>query len=49
MEKKLIKRFMKKNQKDKSIIVIKNGDELYVNWKDYDNSFNSGTVKKHIT
>ena len=49
MEKKLIKRFMKKNRKDKSIIVIKNGDELYVNWKDYDNSFNSWTVKKDIT
>ena len=39
--KKLLEHFMKKNCKR----LIK-GDKLYVKWKGYDNSFNTGLIQK---
>ena len=53
MEKKLMKRFMKKNCKRQIKHNLgskkeqrKNADKLYVNWKGYDNQFNSWIDKK---
>ena len=54
-EEKLLKRFIKMNckketnQKEFRIekVMKRKGDELYVKWKIYDNSFNSWINKKH--
>ena len=53
MENKLMKRFMKKNCKRQIKHNLgskkeqrKNADKLYVNWKGYDNRFNSWIDKK---
>ena len=55
-EEKLLKRFIKMNCKKKKTnqkefriekAMKRKGDELYVKWKIYDNSFNSWINKKH--
>ena len=54
-EEKLLKRFIKMNCKKKTNqkefriekVMKRKGDELYVKWKIYDNSFNSWINKKH--
>ena len=44
------KELQKTNQKEFSIekVIKRKGDKLYVNWKGYDNSFNSWIDKKDI-
>ena len=48
MEKK--KKLQKANQKESGIekVIKRKGDNLYVKWKGYDNSFNSWIDKKDI-
>ena len=48
MEKK--KKLQKANQKESRIekVINRKGDNLYVKWKGYDNSFNSWIDKKDI-
>ena len=55
MVKKLLEHFMKKelqktNRKEFRIekVIERKGDNLYVKWKGYDNSFNSWTDKKDL-
>ena len=55
MVKKLLEHFMKKklqkpNQEELTIekLIKRKGDKLYVEWKGYDNSFNSWIDKKDI-
>ena len=55
MVKKLLERFTKRNCKNKNQkeftvgkILKKKGHKLYVNWKDYDSSFNSWIDKKNV-
>ena len=49
MVKKSLEYFMKKNCKRLIKTVIKRkGDKLYVKWKGYDNSFNSGIDEKDL-
>ena len=42
------KELQKTNQKEFKIekLIRRKGDKLYVNWKSYNNSFNSGLIKK---
>ena len=44
------KELQKKNQKEFRIdkVIKKNGENLYVKWKGYNNSFNNCIDKKHI-
>ena len=56
MVKKLVELFMKKNckksnQKEFRIekVIKEKGNELYIRWKVFDNSFNSCTDKRNLT
>ena len=53
MVKKLLEHFMKrsckKNQEGHKKVIKKKGDNLYVKWKGYHNSFNSWIYKKDVT
>ena len=50
MEKKLLERFTKKNQKGFRIekVIERKVDKLYVKWKEYNNSFNNWIDEKEI-
>ena len=50
MEKKLLERFTKKNQKEFRIekVIERKVDKLYVKWKEYNNSFNNWIDEKEI-
>ena len=50
MEKKLLERFTKKNQKEFRIekVIERKVDKLYLKWKEYNNSFNNWIDEKEI-
>ena len=50
LEQSYLKELQKTNQKEFSIekVIKRKDDKLYVNWKGYDNSFNSWIDKKDL-